>query len=411
MRLLTDYFHLPQDQFLAKWLTGRTTELSRQTTPQSWARIVSDLKNRQQETLVASNNLTQTNLVLAGPGSGKPTMLVHRIAYLVRVLREDPRSIIALAYNRHAATQIKSKLRQLISDQASQVTVLTCHAMAMRLAGTTFEAHADKTDRNARDIFDKILTDAADLLEGTRLNADDRDEQRDRLLLGYRWILVDEYQDIREHEYRLISALAGRTQTDPDTKLTLMAVGDDDQNIYSFNGSSNRFIRNFQQDYRAHTAYLTENYRSSRHIIEAANAVIAPSTDRLKKDNPITIDRRRRAQPPGGEWSLQDPVSQGRVQILPTGSNNAQQALIALQELQRIRSLDSPDATAAVIVRNWNTIHPFRVAADAAGVSSATWHRRTSPPPGTSAKPGPWWTTPLPSNAPQPHNSMNTCSP
>ena len=54
---------------------------------------------------------------------------------------------------------------------------------------------------------------------------------------GFRWILVDEYQDIGLDEYELISALAGRTLADEDDKLSLFAVGDDDQNIYSFRGS------------------------------------------------------------------------------------------------------------------------------------------------------------------------------
>ena len=74
-------------------------------------------------------------LVLAGPGSGKTRVLVHRIAYLIRVRRENPRGILALAYNRHAAVEIRRRLVELIGDDASGVTVLTCHGLAMRLAG------------------------------------------------------------------------------------------------------------------------------------------------------------------------------------------------------------------------------------------------------------------------------------
>ena len=81
----------------------------------------------------------QTNvLVLAGPGSGKTRVLVHRIAYLVRVRRENPRGILALAYNRHAAVEIRERLTALIGDDARRVTVLTCHSMAMRLTGHCF---------------------------------------------------------------------------------------------------------------------------------------------------------------------------------------------------------------------------------------------------------------------------------
>jgi len=71
----------------------------------------------------------------------------------------------------------------------------------------------------------------------------------------FRWILVDEYQDIGPDQYELISALAGRTQADADGKLTLFAVGDDDQNIYAFSGASVEFIRRFEADYAAKPAF------------------------------------------------------------------------------------------------------------------------------------------------------------
>ena len=71
------------------------------------------------------------------------------------------------------------------------------------------------------------------------------------MLAGFRWILVDEYQDVGPDEYALISALAGRTLPDEDDKLSLFAVGDDDQNIYAFKGSSVEYIRRFESDYRS----------------------------------------------------------------------------------------------------------------------------------------------------------------
>ena len=73
-------------------------------------------------------------------------------------------------------------------------------------------------------------------MRGEGLPPDEADEARQRILSGFRWILVDEYQDIGREEYELIAALAGRTLSDQHDKLTLFAVGDDDQNIYSFNG-------------------------------------------------------------------------------------------------------------------------------------------------------------------------------
>ena len=151
---------------------------------------------------------------------------------------------------------------------------------------------------------------------------------------------MDEYQDIKEPEYNLISALAGRTNRDQDQRLNLFAVGDDDQNIYSFSGSSTEFINRFEEDYRAKASYLTENYRSTKHIIAAANSVIEPAGQRMKSDRPITVNRARTREQPGGGWSLMDPVTQGRVQILPAGNDPISQAQLVVQELKRMAGLD-----------------------------------------------------------------------
>ena len=162
------------------------------------------------------------------PGSGKTRVLVHRIAYLIRARRENARGILALAYNRHAAVDIRRRLAELIGDDARSVTVLTCHALAMRLAGASFTGRAERPDD---EMFQEVMRRAVELLRGEGLPPEEADEQRERLLAGFRWILVDEYQDIGPDQYELISALAGRTLEDDAGKLTLFAVGDDDQNI------------------------------------------------------------------------------------------------------------------------------------------------------------------------------------
>ena len=93
-------------------------QISRQTTPESWRRIVEDLNNPIQRRIVADDREQTNVLVLAGPGSGKTRVLVHRIAYLIRARREHPRGILALAYNRHAAVEIRRRLAELIGDDA-----------------------------------------------------------------------------------------------------------------------------------------------------------------------------------------------------------------------------------------------------------------------------------------------------
>ena len=164
----------------------------------------------------------------------------------------------------------------------------------MRLVGASFTGRANRMD----DVdFQDILRQAVALLQGEGLPPDEADEYRTRLLAGFRWILVDEYQDVGPDEYGLISALAGRTLADENDKISLFAVGDDDQNIYAFKGSSVEYIRRFKADYGASPAFLTDNYRSTSHIIAAANAVMEPARERdeSRASNPRQPGARKRS--------------------------------------------------------------------------------------------------------------------
>ena len=365
-RLAADYFVLDRDAFMRRWMPGRGIEFRRQATGEVWKRIVDDLGNATQEKIVRDDREQTNVLVLAGPGSGKTRVLVHRIAYLVKIKREDPNGILVLAYNRHAAAEIRDRLRRLIGDEARFVTVLTIHALAMRLVGASF---SDKAGTECTD-FDTLLMDAAKLLRGEGLDKAEAEALRDTLIQGYRWILVDEYQDVGPQEYALISAVAGRSQDDPDLRISLFAVGDDDQNIYSFAGASIRHIRQFEEDYAAKPFFLTENYRSSAHIVSAANAVIKDAAARMKVAHDITVDQARRKAPAGGIMAEFDPVAQGRVQILGCPSGDDAQAMAALDELVRLSNL-IPDWTwsrAAIISRDWRKLAPVRDFAESIGI-------------------------------------------
>ena len=369
MQLSKDYFSLPESKFLEEWMPGRDEEIGRQTTPESWRAIVESLNNPMQQRIVGEERENINALVLAGPGSGKTRVLVHRIAWLIRVKRENSRGILALAYNRHAAVEIRRRLFELIGDDARGVTVLTCHGLAMRLAGASFTKLAEQPDDG---MFDQVLREAAALLKGEGLLPEEADEQRQRLLAGFRWILVDEYQDIGRDQYELISALAGRSLKDDASRLTLFAVGDDDQNIYSFNGASVEFIRRFQEDYGAKPSYLTGNYRSTAHIVAASNAVIDPARNRMKAGRPIRVNRARSKDPPGGEWKKLDPVSRGRVQILPVNRDPVLQAQAVMTEMERLSGLD-PNwnwSCCGIIAREWKYLDPVRSFCEARGIKA-----------------------------------------
>ena len=358
LRLTMDYFSLNQDEFIQRWMPDRTKELALQTTPESLYAIVDSLNNIVQQRIVTDDREQTNVLVLAGPGSGKTRVLVHRMAYLIRMRRENPRGILALTYNRHAAVEVRQRLFALIGDDAKGVTVLTCHALAMRLVGASFAGRANMDD----DVFSDVLKQAVVLLKGDDLTPDEADFQRERLLAGFRWILVDEYQDVGLEQYELISALAGRSIQNAEGRLSLFAVGDDDQNIYAFNGASVQFIRRFETDYQARLSYLTENFRSSFHIIHAAQCVIESAAERMKAEHPIIVNRTRQKQDPGGDWELLDPVNQGRVALLSAVNTIPGQAIAVMAELQRLAALKSDWSwsNVAVIAREWQYLESIR---------------------------------------------------
>ena len=229
----------------------------------------------------------------------------------------------------------------------------------MRLVGVSFSG---RTAKDNEGLFTEVLRQAASLLKGEGLPPEEADEQRELLLAGFRWILVDEYQDVGLEQYELISALAGRTLQDEEGRLSLFAVGDDDQNIYAFAGASVEFIRRFEADYAAKPSYLIENYRSTSNIISAANLIIQSAANRMKAGYPITINRARKKSLDGGDWQGIDPISQGRVQVLPAGGDAMTQAVAVMTEFQRLSNL-VPDwdwANCAVIAREWKFLEPVR---------------------------------------------------
>ncbi|MDY0144565.1 MAG: RecQ family ATP-dependent DNA helicase [Kiritimatiellia bacterium] len=303
LALVLDYFRLDQKSFIERYFPNRKKELEREATAEAYRRVVEELGDVEQRRVVEAPE-EENLLVLAGPGSGKTQVVVHRLAWLLKIRHVPAGSILALCFNHDAAVQLRRRLQELVGDAARGVTVMTYHGLAMRLTGTSFSALAGRAaGKNVRaDLdFSRPLVEAVRLLKSGDGGESEEEENnsRDRLLAGFRHILVDEYQDVDEVQYDLISALAGRTLKDPDAKLNLLAVGDDDQSIYAFRGASVEFIRRFEHDYKAATYGLTSNYRSSAEILAAAGNLIAGNRNRMKTGIDLHVDRRRRNDPPG----------------------------------------------------------------------------------------------------------------
>jgi ATP-dependent DNA helicase RecQ len=290
---------MSKTEFVKKYFAGEKDMLDRATSAESYQKIVDQLNNAVQIAVVsARSNINM--LVLAGPGSGKTRIIAHRCAYLLRVERVRPREILVVCFNRSAAISLRQRIRDLIGKNAARVTVQTYHGLAMRLIGASFtdrlDGKGEMPDLNA------IIPEATKMLRGeVDIPGLEPDEMRERLLAGYRHILIDEYQDIDQPQYDMVSAIAGRAleSENEDAKLSILAVGDDDQNVYTFRGANIQFIRQFETDYNARTHYLIENYRSTANIINVSNQLIALNRDRMKTDHPIQINAARRSDPPG----------------------------------------------------------------------------------------------------------------
>ena len=421
LELVLAYFTMDKAAFIKRYFPGRKEMLERATGEASYQRIVKDLGNPVQMKVVTAGDEANT-LVLAGPGSGKTRLVIHRCAYLMRVLRTPPESILVVCFNHYAAVSLRRRLFELLGEDARGVIVQTYHGIAMRITGTSFADLAERGGGREEAIpFDQLIPDAIRLLRGDTTSAmkttvrpevskgehpvhasipqhergnatsdivppEDMevrgetelpglvlDELTDRLLSRFRHILVDEYQDIDETQYDLISALAGRTDSDPDRKLTILAVGDDDQNIYTWRGANVAFIQRFREDYAAEIHHLVENYRSTSHIIAAANALIAHNRDRMKTDHPICRDHLRAEDPPGGRWAELDPFVQGRVQVL-TVASRAEQAAALVGEWKRMQQLHPALnwSDMAVLARTRESLPPVRSMCEHQGIP-VTW--------------------------------------
>ncbi|MCZ4303848.1 RecQ family ATP-dependent DNA helicase [Zoogloeaceae bacterium G21618-S1] len=366
LRLIMQYFTCSKDSFLGQYFQGKEDILQLATSEGSW-KAITDSLNATQKAIVTEHQ-DRNRLVLAGPGSGKTRLVVHRIAYLLRVRRVPASAIIALTFNRHAANEIRTRLFALVGNDAVGLTVLTYHAMAMRLTGTSF----DRRDKVEEGELDAILDRAADLLEGRTLVEGD-DDLRERLLQGYRYILVDEYQDIDDRQYRLVSGLS-RRYGEQEGDLCILAVGDDDQNIYQWRGGSNRHIERFCEEYAAEVSYLVENYRSSRAIILASNLLIEQNGARLKAEQPIRIDQARTDHPEGGAWREIDKERHGEVLRiwLPEGdrASGNLQAQAVMAELHRLGALEGRDDWQgfAVLARSHRYLWPLQAMCEQRGI-------------------------------------------
>ncbi|MBM7077526.1 UvrD-helicase domain-containing protein [Micromonospora humida] len=245
-------------------------------------------------------------LIVAGPGTGKTRTLTHRIAYLCAELNVFPEQCLAITFTRRAAEELRHRLDGLLGPVAEDVTVGTFHSLGLAILRENAAAAglpegfriADDAERAAarteagddparytallrkQDLvdLDELLTLPVALLKGDKKLVRDYRER-------WRWIFVDEYQDVDAVQYDLLRLLSPADGN-------LCAIGDPDQAIYSFRGADVGYFLRFSEDFTdARLVRLNRNYRSSAPILAAAVQAIAPSSlVRGRRLDPARLD-------------------------------------------------------------------------------------------------------------------------
>ncbi|MEV4826991.1 UvrD-helicase domain-containing protein [Micromonospora sp. NPDC049257] len=245
-------------------------------------------------------------LIVAGPGTGKTRTLTHRIAYLCAELNVFPEQCLAITFTRRAAEELRHRLDGLLGPVAEDVTVGTFHSLGLAILRENAAAAglpegfriADDAERSAarteagddparytallrkQDLvdLDELLTLPVALLKGDKKLVR---EYRER----WRWIFVDEYQDVDPVQYDLLRLLSPADGN-------ICAIGDPDQAIYSFRGADVGYFLRFSEDFTdARLVRLNRNYRSSAPILAAAVQAIAPSSlVRGRRLDPARLD-------------------------------------------------------------------------------------------------------------------------
>jgi len=291
---LADYFRLTEKEFIKTHLASVESIVYKPMTWQKSADATAALNALSPEQASVVRAKGDAVMVLAGPGSGKTRLLVTKVVALITEENVNPATILVLVYNHAARQEIRKRLRALLGDMALSVSVHTFHSFALGEVCHVDVLQLLRGDHKEEGFRDAITT-AADILE--------HHAETERLILPYRYVLIDEYQDITADQYRMVSSLVGRLRESGDRQY-IFAIGDDDQNIYAFNGADVRHIRAFEKDYDAVQYGLSVNFRSLPAIVTFANRLIEANHDRMKKDMTLRAhDPQPASQPHSVFWT------------------------------------------------------------------------------------------------------------
>lgn len=257
LQYVQDYFQMDYKRFVSKYFKGeRVREIERNVTPEKYQQLFGSLSEKQME--IISDKDSRCIVVAAGPGSGKTRVLVHKLASLLLLEDVKHEQLLMLTFSRAAAIEFKQRLMELIGNAAHFVEIKTFHSYCFDLLGRI---------GNLDDVKD-VVARAAQLI-----NAGEVEPNR----IAKTVLVIDEAQDMSAEEYGLVHALMTANE-----EMRVIAVGDDDQNIFEFRGSDSRYMSQLLKDSEGRFVELIENYRSSQHVVAFANAFASGIRGRMK---------------------------------------------------------------------------------------------------------------------------------
>ena len=246
----------------------------------------------------AVKNENSQLLIVAGPGSGKTTVLTQRIAHLIKDKSIQPENCLAITFTRRASQEMRERLNKILENKASLLNIHTFHSLCFSILKENYERAGLNEDFTVMSEQEKALCKDEKLLENA-LGFDDLIiltvkllTENEDILNTYRsrfkYVSVDEYQDIDENQYKLIRLLVPQDGN-------IFVIGDPNQAIYGFRGGDAKFFNNFTQDYpETQVINLKNNYRSTNSIVDASNQMINCFNIVSKFDKPhekITIHK------------------------------------------------------------------------------------------------------------------------
>ncbi|MCF6288036.1 MAG: RecQ family ATP-dependent DNA helicase [Proteobacteria bacterium] len=264
LAFVDDYFQLNYSLFLRKYFPGsRQDELTKNITPKKFKQLFGELSPRQ--LAIINDNTHQNIVVAAGPGSGKTRVLVHKLASLLLLEDVKHEQLLMLTFSRAATTEFSQRLRVLIGNAAHFIDIKTFHSYCFDLLGKVGS-----------------IEKSADILQETVKKIKNNSVEPNRITKTV--LVIDEAQDMDKHEFALIKALMQK-----NLGMRVIAVGDDDQNIYTFRGADSHYFEQFTQAKSAKKYELLENYRSKNNLVQFTNEFASRISQRFKNNDIVAV--------------------------------------------------------------------------------------------------------------------------